>query len=214
MELVIGNKNYSSWSLRAWLMLRAYGIAFNEVSLALFEDGFYEKLVEYSPAGKVPALMDGGVRVWDSLAICEYINDTYLAGQGWPNDIAQKAQARAVVSEIHSGFFALREELPMNVRASRAVELSQAAVADVKRIDQLWTELRQLNAGNGEWLFGEFSIADAFYAPVALRFNSYQVEVSEQSQAYIDALLTRGDMREWMESALAETQVIPHAELD
>lgn len=212
MELVIGNKNYSSWSLRAWFMLRAFDIPFEEKRLALFQEAFYEDIGQYTPAGRVPALVDQSVRVWDSLAICEYINDRYLNGAGWPASYEEKALARSLVCEMHSGFFALRNELPMNCRATRSIELSHEARKDIDRIDQMWRQLRVEHAERGDWLFGELSIVDVFYLPVASRFRSYQVEVSDESQAYIDFILAHPAAQQWIQDSCREPEVITIAE--
>ncbi len=212
MELVIGNKNYSSWSLRPWLMLKACNVAFEERYLALFTPEFAEQIKTFSPAGKVPALTDGDVKVWDSLAICEYINDTYLNGDAWPQDPARRAQARAISCEMHSGFMALREEMPMNCRARRYVDLSTEALKDVWRIDLMWQELRYEHQDLGPWLFGELSIADFMYAPVALRFNTYGPAISPLSRAYVETVLAHPAMAEWMAAAAEEEQIIEKAE--
>lgn len=218
MELIIGNKNYSSWSLRAWFMLKAFDLPFTETRLALFEADFYASLANYSPAGKVPVLIDNGLTVWDSLAICEYINETHLANKGWPADVADRALARAISCEMHSGFFGLRHELPMNCRAKRAVTLTEAALKDVQRIDAIWTELLQKNSGNGPWLFGAFSIADVMFAPVALRFKSYHCEaldsaISPQSRAYIDTVLAHPAIQAWVADAKQESETIEEEEV-
>ena len=208
MELIIGNKNYSSWSLRGWLMLRAFDLPFTEKKLKLFTDDFYEQLKEYTPVAKVPVLVDGDINVWDSLAICEYINEQYLNGKGWPQETSQRAIARAVVAEMHSGFFDLRNEMPMNCRARKTLILSELALKDVARIDQLWVESINRSAGKGAWLFGEFSIVDVFYAPVALRFRTYGVELSPQSAEYCQHVLNHPALVEWLEDALQETDIV------
>jgi glutathione S-transferase len=213
MELIIGNKNYSSWSLRGWLMLKAFDLPFTETRLALFEEGFYSTLATYSPAGKVPVLIDADVTVWDSLAICEYISEVHLANKGWPADVADRAVARAVSCEMHSGFFGLRHELPMNCRAKRAVTLTEAALKDVQRIDAIWTELLKKNSAQGPWLFGEFSIADVMYAPVALRFHTYNPELSEQSRAYVETVLAHPAIQAWVAAAHLESETIEAEEV-
>ncbi|MBB1489203.1 glutathione S-transferase family protein [Oceanospirillum sediminis] len=212
MELIIGNKNYSSWSLRAWFMLKAFDLPFTERRLALFEDEFYNEIARYAPSGKVPALIDNGIKVWDSLAICEYVNDNYIEGKGWPAEVADKAMARSVVSEMHSGFFALRNELPMNCRAVRRVELSDDARKDIGRIDAMWQQLRAQNAGKGPWLFGELSIVDVFYAPVAIRFKGYGISVSKESEQYILHILNHPAIQLWVSDAENEQEIIEIAE--
>ncbi|EAR61740.1 glutathione S-transferase family protein [Neptuniibacter caesariensis] len=208
MELYIGNKNYSSWSLRGWLVLKAFDIEFDEVLLKLFSEEFYETLKGKTPALKVPTLIDGDVTVWDSLAICEYVNETYLNGKGWPASAADRARARAVVAEMHSGFMALRNEMPMNCRAKRKVSLSDEAVKDVQKIDALWADLRESFAGEGPWLFGKFSIADVFYASVVLRFGTYGINVSENSAQYMETVFGLPALQEWLEEALKEQDVV------
>jgi glutathione S-transferase len=213
MELIIGNKNYSSWSLRGWLMLKAFDLPFTETRLALFEADFYSSLANYSPAGKVPVLIDNGITVWDSLAICEYVSETHLDNKGWPADAAERALARAISCEMHSGFFGLRHELPMNCRAKRAVTLTEAALKDVQRIDTIWTELLQKNSAQGPWLFGAFSIADVMFAPVALRFDTYNTEVSAHSRAYVETVLAHPAVQAWVADAKQESETIEEEEV-
>ncbi|KEA64466.1 Glutathione S-transferase [Marinobacterium lacunae] len=208
MELVIGNKNYSSWSLRGWLMLKWFDLPFTEVKLLLDTDNFKKDIARYSSAGKVPVLVDGDLNVWDSLAIGEYLNDAYLQGRGWPSDVADRALARAISCEMHSGFFNLRREMPMNCRAVRELTVSDACSTEIARIDSLWASLRQRFASKGDWLFGERSIADAMYAPVALRFHTYQTTLSEASKAYVHTVLNDASIAQWMQDAQAELQVL------
>ena len=212
MKLIIGNKNYSSWSLRGWLMLKAFDIPFEEISLTLFSDHFYTVLKDYTPVEKVPVLVDGELSVWDSLAICEYINEQYLDGKGWPKEVQARAIARAMVSEMHSGFTALRNEMPMNCRARRSVLLSEAAKTDIARIDRLWAECLSNYAGSNAWLFDEFGIVDVFFAPIALRFKTYGIQLSTESAAYQEHLLAHPAMALWLMDALKETDVIQEDE--
>ncbi len=213
MELIIGNKNYSSWSLRGWLILKAFGLNFTERKLPLFTDAFYEQLKPYSAIGKVPVLLDQGTAITDSLAICEYVNEQYLAGKAWPSDPLQRAKARALVSEMHAGFFALRNEMPMNCRARRLVDATAEAKADIAKIDQLWSGCLSQAGNESGWLFGEFSIADIFFAPVVLRFQTYGVELSECSKAYMKRVLAHPAVMDWVEGALAEDAVVPEDEM-
>ncbi|MFT5705358.1 MAG: glutathione S-transferase [Shewanella sp.] len=210
MELYIGNKNYSSWSLRAWLMLEKSGIAFNEVKLQLFTPDFYRQLEGVSPNLKVPALIDGDIRVWDSLAICEYINETYMSGTAWPNELSLKATARSIACEMHSGFNALRDELPMNVRATRCIQLSDAAKKDIQRIDDIWSS--QMDAfdtdNTGSWLFDTWSISDMMFAPVVMRFQSYGIAVSDNSRRYMKHVAESPEMQRWIAAALEETEIV------
>jgi len=218
MKLVIGNKNYSSWSLRPWLLMTAHGLKFDEISISLKQEFAARaladrKLGQYSPTYKVPVLIDDELTVWDSLAICEYISERYLDNRGWPKEVALRAQARAVCAEMHAGFNALRNELPMNCRASRQLEFSDDVQKDIARIDQLWSADYQKTGKQSGWLFGDFSIADCFYAPVALRFNTYQVELSQASAQYQARLLAHGAVKSWIESALQESEILQVCEV-
>ena len=208
MQLVIGNKNYSSWSLRAWLMASKAKLNFEEILLPLDTEEFYNEIVKYNPAAKVPVLIDGEVTVWDSLAICEYINDTYLDGHALPKSPIDKAYARSVASEMHSGFNAVRNEMPMNIRATRFVELSEQALIDIKRIDDIWAKQIDNSGGAGSWLFGEWSIVDMMFAPVVMRFKTYQVKLSPSAQTYLDFVLADPDLNAWISEALKETQIV------
>jgi glutathione S-transferase len=209
LTLVIGDKNYSSWSLRPWLVLRAFGVAFDEVRLPLDTPEFATGIARWSPSGRVPVLHRGDLVVWDSLAIAEYINEAFLDGRGWPADIAQRAVARAVSAEMHSGFQALRSQLPLNCR-KRAKNFVPSAEAkrDIARIAALWRECRA-SARGGEFLFGAFSIADAMYAPVVLRFQTYGIALSDVERRYADAILALPAIREWLAAADAEGHALP-----
>ena len=212
MKLVIGNKNYSSWSLRPWLLLSAFKVEFTEIQESLAEKGIKERFEQYSPSGKVPVLLDGDLIVWDSLAICEYISEKYLAGKGWPEEINKRAEARAVCAEMHSSFTALRNEMPMNCRATRKLDLSSAAKKDIAQIDSIWSHYTEKNSSMGPWLFGKFSIADCFFAPVVFRFSTYGVSLSEAAQKYSSLLLKHESVAAWQEAARAETEIIPRDE--
>ncbi|NUZ06465.1 glutathione S-transferase family protein [Piscinibacter koreensis] len=221
MRLYIANKNYSSWSLRPWLLLRTIGIPFDEVALRLAthdDSDFKRTLLALAPTGRVPLLIDDdGFAVWDSLAICEYLADRFPTRGMWPGDRQQRARARSLCAEMHSGFATLRSVFPMNIEASlpevgpRVVAENDAARRDVARVDSLWCE--QLDASGGPFLFGSsFGIADAFYAPVASRFATYAVPISGPAQAYADRILALPAMREWAEAARAEHDFIPDDE--
>src|SRR5437868_835339 len=200
MLLVIGNKNYSSWSLRPWIALKVLDIPFDELRIALYRPGSKEQILGYSPAGKVPVLRDGETVVWDSLAILEYLAEKHP--HLWPSDARQRAQARSVAAEIHAGFAALRQHMSMNTRKRYPGKGRTAeSMADVARIDEIWSQAR------GPFLFGDFTAADAMYAPVVLRFRTYGVEVRKQS--YMDAMLALPAMREWIEAAEREPESIP-----
>lgn len=210
MELIIGNQNYSSWSLRPWLLLNHFDIPFDEIKIPLFQENTHQRLAEYSPTFKVPVLTDGEITVWDSLAICEYISETYLDNKGWPSNAHDRATARAYSAEMHSGLSDLRNEMPMNCRATRKVNLSEGAIKDIHRVDGMWQDA--LNRHDGKWLFGDFSIADCMFAPVASRFATYQIEVSDTSQSYMDTILTLPSMQRWYDAALQEKEVIAEDE--
>ncbi len=209
MQLIIGNRNYSSWSLRAWFMLSAYGLAFEEIRIPLSTEHSGAELKKYSAAAKVPVLRDNGDVIWDSLAICEYVSEQYLAGKGWPADARARAEARSCSAEMHAGFLVLREAMPMNCRAQdRRVSISEALGKDINRIDTMWAGLRAKYCGIGPWLFGDFSIVDCMYAPVVMRFITYNVAVSETSSTYINNLRAHPKIQLWMEQAMAETETI------
>ena len=212
MKLVIANRNYSSWSLRPWLLMSEFGLKFDLIEESLAGDDLSERLGRHSPSCRVPVLIDGDVTVWDSLAICEYVSEQYLDGKGWPESPASRAQARAISAEMHSGFMALRSEMPMNIRAKRIITPSVAAVADVRRIDQIWSDCRRQYAGRGDWLFGSFSIADCMYVPVALRFRTYGMALSESGQRYMDTILENAGVKAWIGAAMQETEIIPQDE--
>ena len=210
MDLVIGNQNYSSWSLRPWLLLSHFDIPFEEVKIFLHEENTHQQLAEYSPTFKVPVLNDyhegREITLWDSLAICEYISETYLSGKGLPSNSFERAVCRSYCAEMHSSFFALRNALPMNCRATRKVHLSVETQKDINRIDGMWQDA--LNRHDGKWLFGNFSIADCMFAPIASRFATYQIAISDTSQAYADNILTLPSMLRWYDAALQEKEVI------
>jgi glutathione S-transferase len=208
--LVIGNKRYSSWSLRPWLFLRHSGIDFDERVLALDTAAYASDIGALSPTRRVPVLHDGELVVWDSLAICEYANERWLGGRGWPADIAERAIARAACAEMHSGFAALRNECPMNVcrQLERPLALSSAAQADVARVRALWRELRTRHGAGGDFLFGAPGLVDAYYAPVVMRFWTYRLEADAVERAYVDAVRGLPAMREWIAAATAEREIL------
>ena len=207
--LVIGNKNYSSWSLRPWLLLRQHGVMFDEMRLPLDTPEFAGAIPRWSPSGRVPALRHGELVVWDSLAICEYANEAFLAGAGWPVDIAARATARSASAEMHSGFQALRSALPMNCRRRvSGFAPDAAAKRDIERVCALWRDCRGRFA-TGHFLFGGFSIADAMYAPVVLRFRSYVVALGAVERTYSDAMLALPALGEWLAAAEAEGMPLP-----
>lgn len=214
MKLIIGNKNYSSWSLRAWLLLSAFNVEFEEVKIYLSKQDTAERILKYNRAGKVPALEDGGLVVWDSLAICEYISETCLENTGWPHDVEARALARSSCAEMHSGFFVLREKLPMNCRArGRRVEVIPELAREIDRIDTLWCTFREKFKQQGDYLFGEFSIADCMFAPVVFRFTTYGIDISETSRRYLETMLQHPKMQLWLEQAKEEKEVIEEEEV-
>jgi glutathione S-transferase len=216
LTLVIGNKNYSSWSMRPWLALKACGIGFDEVSIPLYTgEADKQRILKFSRSGKVPVLVDGDVTVWDSLAIIEYAAERFPDAHLWPADRASRAHARSVSAEMHSGFAALRNECGMNLhRAIGPKSLSADARADIARIQESWAECRQRYGKLGPYLFGAFGAADAMYAPVVHRFRTYAIEVSPDVQRYMDTMLALPAMQEWTRAALAETLVIEKFEID
>lgn len=204
--LVVGNKNYSSWSLRAWLAMKVLGLPFREVRIPLYGPESKRALLEYSPTGKVPCLVDGEVRVWDSLAILEYLAERHPAL--WPAEAALRARARSISAEMHSGFPHLRQHMCMNIRKRHPGKgRTPEVLAEIARIVALWSEAR------GPFLFGAFGAADAMYAPVVLRFRTYAVELPPVCRAYADAVLALPALQQWMHDAERETESLPQFEL-
>jgi glutathione S-transferase len=207
LTLVIGNRNYSSWSLRAWLLMKHAGLEFQEVVVALDNPDTREQIEQHSPSGRLPVLQHGALRIWDSLAICEYVAE--LTGKGWPRAREARAVARSVCAEMHSGFTTLRSLWPMNARArNRRTVLTAALEGDIERIDEIWNDCRGRFGAGGEWLFGEYSVADAMYAPVVLRFNTYGARVSQTARWYIASVLEDAPMQQWLQAAKHETWTI------
>ena len=207
LTLVIGNKNYSSWSLRAWLFMKHADVEFQEILVTLDTAGTREELDRYGPSGRVPVLRHGSVCVWDSLAICEYIAE--VSGKGWPKAREARAVARSVSAEMHSGFTTLRSLWPMNARArNRRTAVTAALEADVERIDELWNDCRVRFGGDGPWLFGEYSVADAMYAPVVLRFNTYGARITQTARWYMASVLEDAALQEWLQAAKQEQWTI------
>jgi len=208
MKLVIGNKNYSSWSMRPWLALRASDIPFEEVFIPLYTGpADKQRILDFSHAGKVPVLVDGDVRVWDSLAIIEYVAERFPEKRLWPEHPAQRAHARAISAEMHSGFAPLRNECGMNLhRPVGAIELSDDARANIARIEEIWAECGKRYGG--PFLFGSFGAADAMFAPVVHRFHTYAVAVRKQTQSYMETMTALPAFAEWTKAGLAETIII------
>ncbi len=214
LTLVIGNKNYSSWSMRPWVALRAGGISFDEVLIPLYTgDPDKQKILGYTRSGKVPALIDGDVTVWDSLAICEHLADRFPASRLWPADRAARAHARSVSAEMHSSFVALRRECGMNLhRPVRSKALSPDAQADIDRIQEIWTDCRARYGHLGPYLFGAFGAADAMYAPVIHRLRTYAIPVAAPVRDYMATMQALPAFRQWTQAGLAETIVIERFE--
>jgi len=203
--LIIGNKNYSSWSLRPWLLLRQFDIAFDEIVLPLDTPEFQQRIGGYSPSGRVPALHVEDEVIWDSLAICETVNERWLSGRGWPAEPRARAAARCAAAEMHSGFAALRTQLPMNCRRQPAAPHWDAnAERDIARIEALWLDLRSRFGGDAGFLCGEFGIVDAMFAPVCVRFRGYGPRLGVQALEYIQTMFDLPAMREWQVAAEAE----------
>jgi glutathione S-transferase len=214
LTLVIGNKNYSSWSLRPWIAMRVAGIPFAEKLVPLYETGSPEEIRRHSPAGKVPILLDGDIAVWESLAILEYLAEKFPRAKLWPADTKARAHARVLASEMHAGFTALRRHCPMNMRRSKPRELPPDVQDNIERIDQMWADSRARFGAEGPFLCGAFGAVDAMYAPIVSRFNSYRIAVSAPARAYMDAVTALPAWQEWETAARAESWVLPHNELD
>ncbi len=215
LRLIIGNKNYSSWSFRPWLAMKVAGIKFNEELISLDAPEFKARLSATGGSGKVPVLIDGPVRVWESLAILEYLAERFSDARFWPADAAARGEARAIAAEMHAGFGALRRELPMNMRRPvKARALSDQAQGDVRRIEAIWTDCRRGAASAGPFLFGAFGAADAMYAPVVSRFHTYNVGMGAVAQAYMRDMMALSAWREWQTAAVQETWILPEDEVD
>ena len=214
LTLVIGNKNYSSWSLRPWLAMKHFGLDFEEVCIPLYTPESPEKLRQYSPSGKVPVLLDDTLTVWDSLAICEYLAIAFPTFHWWPKDKNAQAVARSISAEMHSGFPNLRQQMPMNCRARfPGIGMTPEVQKDIDRISTIWRDCRQ-NSTSGSMLFGDFTIVDAMFAPVVLRFITYDVKLDQDLRTYAEAILGLKAMQEWLKAAESELETIPEYEFD
>jgi glutathione S-transferase len=212
--LIIGNKNYSSWSLRPWLALKQTGQAFSEIRISLYTPTSRQELLRYSPSGLVPVLQHGELVIWDSLAICEYLAELFPEAQLWPTDPTARAVARSASHEMHSGFRPLRENMPMNCRAHKPGKGRGPGVQEnIDRITQLWQICRQTYGAGGDFLFGNFSIADAMYAPVMFRFRTYGVDLDPVCAAYTQSLWEHPFIQDWLAAAQQETEVIAAVEV-
>jgi len=215
LKLIIGNKNYSSWSLRPWLAMKAANIPFDEEVISLDAADFKARVGAFSGNGKVPVLLDGDTRIWESLAILEYLAEKFPGAKLWPQSPPARAHARAIAAEMHAGFSPLRRHLPMNVRrpvVRRALE--PQVQTNVRRIETIWTDCRTRFGARGPFLFGAFGGADAMYAPVVSRFHTYDVPVGETCRAYMAAVMALPAWKEWCIAAQAETWVLAEDEVD
>lgn len=211
LKLVIGNRNYSSWSLRAWLFLRESGLSFEEIRIPLFTAEWPRAIARYSPAGRVPVLLDGALRVWDTMAMFEHVREQHPAAVGWPEDRAARAEARSIAAEMHAGFLGIRNQLPQNLRLRRTCDpaaLSADTRAQIARVGDIWTSCRRRFHDAGPWLFGTFSLADIMYAPVALRFVTYGIQVPDQARSFIDAVTALPSIQAWVRAAENEVERI------
>jgi glutathione S-transferase len=212
LTLVLGTKNYSSWSLRPWLLLRHLGLAFDERVIHFDTEEFATQVPRLSPSRRVPVLIHGELRVWESLAICEYASEL-AGGRGWPADPALRAEARALAAEMHAGFPALRAACPMNARArNRRVPMTPELERDIRRVTAIWDGCRRRQPADGPWLFGAYSAADAMYAPVALRFLTYGLPAAGAAADYLRTVLADAELRRWTADAETEGVVIPSDE--
>lgn len=209
LKLVIGNKNYSSWSMRPWVLLRHFKVDFEEIRIPLFTETYRQELAEYSPTLRVPVLIDGDVTIWDSMAICEYISDRYLDMPALPEDPVRRGLCRAYCAEMHGGFFALRQQMPMNCRSRRRIAIDEELRSEIARIESLWTEALQANRDAGPYLFGDFSMADAFFAPVVMRFRTYGVELPQICSDYMSTVVQNRAVYSWVTAACEESESLP-----
>jgi glutathione S-transferase len=209
LKLVIGNKNYSSWSMRPWVVMKAFGIPFKEINIFLYQPETSMQIAEYSASGRVPILIDGEMTVWDSLAICEYLAEQFPEEHLWPKDVAARAMARSICAEMHSGFTALRTSMWMNIRADfHGKGRTAGSQADIGRISEIWENCFS-QFGHHHFLFGEFSIADAYFAPVVMRFRTYDVSLAPALQAYAERVAAHPAVAQWMHEAKREVATIP-----
>jgi glutathione S-transferase len=208
LKLVIANKNYSSWSMRPWVAMTAFGLPFQEIRIPLDQPETANQVGRYSPAGRVPILITAETTIWDSLAICEYLAEQFPEKNMWPQDMVARAMARSICAEMHSGFTGLRTHMAMNIRASFPGKgRTPEAQADIGRVCEIW-ETCLSHFGHHRFLFGDFSIADAYFAPVMMRFNTYAVSLAPALQAYVDRVIEHPAVAQWMRQARAETEFI------
>jgi len=209
LKIIIANKRYSSWSLRGWLAVRHTDLPFEEIMLRLDTPAFYQEIVKYNPAKKVPTLLHANIAVWDSAAIIDYCSRIAPGKHWWPEENAAYAVARSICAEMHSGFTHLRTHMPMNMQGRwRGLSLSSDVENDVRRVEQIWTQCRETLGTNGDFLFGDFSAADMMYAPVVSRFETYDIQLNPVASAYRDAVLAHSDFVEWLSAAEKENEIV------
>jgi glutathione S-transferase len=215
LTLIIGNKNYSSWSLRPWIAMTVAGIEFEEIVIPLYEPGSREQALKYSPTGKVPALIDGDQHIWESLAILEHLAEKFPQAQLWPADPRARSHARSVAAEMHAGFMALRKACPMNLwLPPKPRPQSEEVMTDIARIDALWSDCRARFGQGGPFLFGDFGAADAMYAPVVARFHTFGISVGADARAYMEAVMALPAWTAWRTATLREPWVMRNNEPD
>ena len=215
LHLVIGNKNYSSWSLLPWMAMTMAGLDFDETIIPLDTPATKKQIAGHSGAGRLPVLHHGKITIWETLAILEYLAETFPEKNFWPKNKAARAMARAVSNEMHASFSGLRDACPMNLRRpQKPVVLNEATKADVARIEAIWRECRKTYGKGGKFLFGKFCNADAMFAPVVTRFETYAVPVAKDTRAYMNAVLATKAFQTWKSAALKESWIVPHDEVD
>lgn len=208
IRLVTGDRNFSASSLRAWLLLKQFGIDFEEIRIPLFRPDTIEKLALYSPSLKVPVLLHGEVKAWDSLAVCEYVSETFLEGRGWPWSTVKRAAARSISAELHSGFPRFNRDWPMNCRAHMKLRTDERLDEEIARLDAIASCCRHKYGANGDWLFGNFSIADCLYAPYAVALRGYGALLTARASEYVDTVLANEHVAWWLEQAQEEREEI------
>ncbi len=215
LNLIIANKNYSSWSLRPWLAMTAAGIHFDETLILLDTPDTKTQITEHSKAGRVPILHHGKITIWETLAILEYLAETFPEKNFWPKAIGARAMARSISNEMHAGFSGLRNACPMNLRRpQKPVTLTDETRADVARIEEIWRDCRKTYGKGGKFLFGRFCNADAMFAPVVTRFETYAIPVAKDTRAYMDTIMATTAFQKWKSAALKETWIVPDDEVD
>lgn len=215
LHLIIANKNYSSWSLRPWLAMTMAGLEFDETMILLDTPVMKKQIAEHSGAGRLPVLRHGNVSVWESLAILEYLAERFPEKNFWPKTRATRAVARSIANEMHAGFSSLRNACPMNLRRPhRPIAMDDAVRSDVARIEEIWRDCRTAYGKGGKFLFGKFCNADAMFAPVVTRFDTYAIPVAGDTRTYMDTVLATPAFQKWKSEALKETWILPHEEVD